>query len=81
MEEKKYIYGYLEKNVSGRYALSEDYYFTSGNRIEILHNNAWTPGRIEFSQEHDDYYFLNEDLKIYIYELFGLAARVVNKYV
>lgn len=73
---KNYIFGYLSKNSNGRYCINDDFYFTSGSPIELLHNGDWIQGRIEFSFNHDDYYFLNEDLKIYVYDINNLAVRV-----
>ena len=40
--------GILKPNKLGRYEIGENVYFTSGEPIEILTNDKWIPGRIEY---------------------------------
>lgn len=70
--------GYLQHNSQGRYEIQNVTYFTSGEPIEILYDNMWITGRIEYSHTHGDYYFLNEEEGIYIYNLLGVKARELN---
>lgn len=66
--------GTLRHNSSGRYELEDEYYFTSGEPIEIFVNDTWLKGRIEYSHDHEDYYFLGEHGNIY--NLTGMKARI-----
>jgi hypothetical protein len=70
--------GYLEYNSLGRYEIPGVTYFTSGEPIEIFYDDVWISGRIEYSLSKGDYYFLNEEEGIYIYNLSGIRAREVN---
>lgn len=70
--------GHLKHNSQGRYEIPNVTYFTSGEPIEIFYDNMWISGRIEYSQKTRDYYFLNEEEGIYIYDLSGVKAREVN---
>lgn len=70
--------GYLQHNSQGRYEIPNTTYFTCGEPIEIFYDNMWIAGRIEYSHKHGDYYFLNEEEGIYIYNLIGIKAREVN---
>lgn len=74
---KKYEHiGILTHNQQGRYCLQDNYYFTSGDPIEIYYDDMWLIGRMEYSQKYQDYYFLNEDEGIYIYSISDLNARI-----
>ncbi|EKQ56323.1 MULTISPECIES: DUF5348 domain-containing protein [unclassified Clostridium] len=70
--------GYLQHNSQGRYEIPGVTYFTSGERIEIFYDDVWISGRIEYSQREMEYYFLNEEEGIYVYDLSGIKAREVN---
>ncbi|MZK53147.1 DUF5348 domain-containing protein [Clostridium beijerinckii] len=70
--------GYLQHNDQGRYEIPNITYFTSGEPIQLLVNGNWIMGRIEYSHSKGDYYFLNEEERIYIYNLSGIKAREVN---
>ncbi|MBW6408793.1 DUF5348 domain-containing protein [Clostridium weizhouense] len=67
--------GILKHNKSGRYEIDNSVYFTSGDSIEIFKDNEWIKGRIEYSHDELDYYFINESKGLYIYFLTGLKAR------
>ncbi|MCS6132109.1 hypothetical protein DWV13_10805 [Clostridium botulinum] len=67
--------GILRHNELGRDEMEDGTYFTSGDSIEIFKNNKWIKGRVEYSHETSDYYFLNECDGIYIYDLQGVKAR------
>ena len=67
--------GILKLNKQGRYEIEKNIYFTSGEPIEILTNNKWIDGRIEYSHKHSDYYFINDSKGICIHGLIGLKAR------
>ncbi|MBN1073238.1 hypothetical protein FDB55_01930 [Clostridium botulinum] len=67
--------GILRHNELGRYEMEDGTYFTSGDSIEVFNNTKWIKGRIEYSHENSDYYFLNECVGIYIYNLQGVKAR------
>lgn len=69
-------HGTLTHNNQGRYTLEDGYYFTSGDSIELKIKNRYVAGRIEHSFEHEDYYFVNEEQEIRIYNLLGMKARV-----
>lgn len=69
--------GFLKHNLQGRYEIQNGTYFTSGESIELLVNDAWIMGRIEYSHKHEDYYFIANDGK-QIYGLTGKKAREVN---
>ncbi|SHH36719.1 DUF5348 domain-containing protein [Clostridium grantii] len=76
---KKYDHeGKLKHNSQGRYALEDNYYFTSGEPIEIFDtdDNTWLQGIIEYSHKYQDYYFCNDEDGIYIYDLLGWKARI-----
>lgn len=80
MMNKKYEYeGTLRHNAQGRYSFSDRFYFTSGDRIEILDEDdeTWLKGRIEYLCEYgyNDYYFISEE-GITIFYLQGYKARV-----
>ena len=66
--------GVLKHNNQGRYEINGSY-FTSGDEIEIFSNGKWISGRIEYSYNNADYYFVNEEEGIYIYDLIGKKAR------
>jgi hypothetical protein len=68
--------GILNHNRQGRLELEDGYYFTSGDSIEIKIKNRYVKGRIEYSHQHKDYYFINEELGIKVYDLKGMKARV-----
>ncbi|WP_102400473.1 DUF5348 domain-containing protein [Haloimpatiens massiliensis] len=68
--------GILHHNLQGRYSFADGYYFTSGEAIEIYYDDMWLKGRIEYSQHYQDYYFINDDEGIYIYNLEELKARI-----
>lgn len=67
--------GYLQYNYQGRYEIPGVTYFTSGESIEVFYNDTWISGIIDYSLSKGDYYFLNEDEGIYIYDLSGIKAR------
>lgn len=69
------VEGKLIHNSQGRYEIPGVTYFTSGEEIEIFYENKWLKGRIEYSHEYEDYYFLNESKGIYIYDLDGITAK------
>ena len=74
---KKYEYtGTLQHNGEGRYSISDGYYWTSGEPIEIFFEGEWLKGRIEYSHEYKDYYFCNDEKGIYVYDLASLQARI-----
>lgn len=67
--------GILKQNKFGRYEIETGAYVTSGTSVEIFKFNRWIKGRIEYSHKTEDYYFLNDEDKIYIYNLEGVKAR------
>lgn len=69
--------GYLKHNSQGRYEIPGVAYFTSGEPIELLVDDLWTKGRIEYSHRDSDYYFIAEDDKK-IHGIGGMKAREVN---
>ena len=74
---KKYEHtGLLKPNSEGRYSLSDGYYWTSGDSIEIFYDEEWLHGTIEYNHEYKDYYFRNDDEGIYVYGLGNLEAGV-----
>ena len=64
------VVGRLTKNRDGRYCISDDVYFTSGDSIEIFFGDSWLLTRIE----HDgkDYYAVD----LLGVPLHGLTARL-----
>jgi len=68
--------GILKHNGEGRYSISDGYYWTSGEPIEIFYDEEWLYGIIEYSHEYKDYYFCNDDEGIYVYDLENLKARI-----
>lgn len=67
--------GILKQNKCGRYEIETGAYATSGSSVEIFKFNRWIKGRIGYSHKTEDYYFLNNEDKIYIYNLEGVKAR------
>lgn len=69
--------GYLQHNSQGRYEIPNATYFTSGEPVEIQIDGVWTKGRIEYSQEDEDYYFIADD-GMQTHGLTGIKARELN---
>lgn len=68
----------LRHNDQGRLSFADGYYFTSGKPIKIFYDGKWIDGRIEYSHEYEDYYFINENKGIYIYNLVGVEAKSLD---
>lgn len=66
--------GILRHNERGKYEIPGNYFFC-GESIEIFKDGKWIKGRIEYSYSREDYYFVNEEEKIFIYDLDGMKAR------
>ena len=69
--------GYLKHNSHGRYEINDidrSIYFTCGEVLELFSDNQWTIGRMEYSQDKEDYYFITNDGE-YIFDLTGKMAR------
>lgn len=68
--------GVLSYNSLGRLSVSDGYYWTCGDTIELKIKRRYVKGRIEHSSKYNGYYFLNEGLGIYIGNLEGMKARI-----
>lgn len=66
--------GTLSHNEYGRYEIKGQTYFTSGDCLEIFVDGNWIKGRMEYSHEKDDYYFISQG-GVHIYDLNGIKAR------
>lgn len=69
-------HGTLTHNSQGRCTFEDGYYFTSGDAIKLKIKNRYVAGRIEHSFKHKDYYFINEELGVKVYNLSGIKARI-----
>ncbi|NOW85578.1 hypothetical protein B0H39_003459 [Clostridium beijerinckii] len=69
--------GYLQHNSQGRYEIPNVTYFTSGEPVQILVDDIWTNGRMEFSHSDGDYYFIADD-GTEVHGLTGIKARELN---
>ncbi len=66
--------GTLTHNNYGRYEIKGQTYFTSGECLEIFVDGQWIKGRMEYSQDKEDYYFISE-AGVPAYDLNGVKAR------
>jgi len=73
------IEGTLNKNEIGRWEIN-DHEFTSGSCLEILLDNKWIRGVIEYWHSRSDYYFYTRLEGIPIGLLQGVTARVTLNY-
>lgn len=68
--------GYLKHNSQGRYQIESGPYFTSGDQIALKLDGVWVKGRIEYSWERQDYYFVGKD-GIETHGLTGIEAKEI----
>lgn len=67
----------MQHNQQGRYEIPKITYFTSGEPFEIIVDGIWTKGRMEYSHNDDDDYFIAND-GTQTHGLIGMKARELN---
>lgn len=68
------IEGILKKNDIGRWEFN-DYELTSGNTVEIMIDDTWIKGRIEYAHDSKEYVFLAGMKETIIGLRHGMRAR------